>query len=118
MIKQFSAYIKDTRNNTLCYKDFDLFWKHNKKELIQVLKNLKKEIDDDMRDDPSDLPSLFITISINKDFTSWSIQTGDNSYSGSCYGDPYWGIGSLYRRSNSKDLASELISDLANQIQF
>ena len=99
-------------------KKFDRFWKHERKHLKTCLKSLKSQIDDDIRQEPEDLPSIQITISINEACDNWSIQTGDNSYSGSCYGDPYWGVSYLYRRSNTDQLSKDLIEDLASVITF
>lgn len=99
-------------------KDFDKFWRYEKKYIVQLLKAIKKEICDDYIQGEDTLPSIDITISINEKCTSWSYQTGDNSFSGGCYGDLYWGIGTLYRRSNTEELAKELLSDLSNQINF
>lgn len=102
-------------------KQFDKFWRKNKSDLVALLKSLKPKIQDDYGscdDEPGTLPNMQITISINKDCTEWSYQTGDNSYSGGCYCHPYWGVGTLFRRSNSKELAKELIDNLADQIYF
>jgi hypothetical protein len=101
--------------------DFNKFWKRNRSDLVRLLKSLKPHIGDDYRatEDPDDtIPAMQITISINDDCDSWTYQTGDNSYTGSCYHHPYWGVGTLYRRSNSPRLANELIRDLAEQIEF
>lgn len=100
------------------YSDFETFWENNKKYLVITLMSQKKYIDDDMRDYPEDLPYMTITISVNKECTDCAMQTGDNSYTGACYGHPYWGVGTLHRRSNCKKLADDLISDLAEQIDF
>jgi len=100
-------------------KNFDDFWATTKPELVELIKGLIPTIEDDFRvsDDPDDdTPGIQITISCNEDCTRWSYQTGDNSYTGSCYGDPYWGIGYIFRDSKPEDVASELIADLSNQI--
>jgi hypothetical protein len=96
---------------------FDTFWRANKADLVQLLKSLKPTIGSGYRaDDSETLPSMSITISVNDDCTEWSCQTGDNSYTGGCYSHRYWGVGTLYRRSNSAKLASELIDSLADAI--
>lgn len=97
------------------------FWKtenENYQGLIQVIEHLKTEITDDMADSPEDTPNIQITISVNKDCSTWSYQSGDNSYSGSCYGDPSWGVDYITRDCDSKELANTLINDLTNQIEF
>ena len=38
----------------------------------------------------------------------WSYQTGDNSYMGSAYHYPYWGVVGVYRNSNCRELAREI----------
>jgi len=98
--------------------DFDKFWRRRNKDLVNLLIKLKKHINTDMLQEGDTLPSIQITISVDKLLSDWNYQTGDNSYSGGCYGDPYWGVGSLYRRTNCKQLAKDLIEDLANQINF
>jgi hypothetical protein len=102
-------------------EEFESFWKANISDLTELLKELKKAIGDEYRAscDPEDtLPAMQITISINENFSDWSYQTGDNSYSGSCYHHPFWGVGTIHRKSNSPELAKELIEDLSNQINF
>lgn len=80
---------------------------------------LKKDIGDDYRasDDSEDnTPGMQVTIGFTPESedneASWSYQTGDNSYTGGAYGHPHWAVVSLYRRSNSRELAE----DCANQI--
>lgn len=97
---------------------FDRFWKENKENLVSLLKALIPDIQDEYKESEEDLPSIHITISINDDCSTWSYQTGNNSYTGSCYGDPYWGIGDLYRESDCNELAEELINNLASAIEF
>ena len=82
------------------------------KELSQLLVSLKSGIldDADFVKEGDDLPSLDITVSSGQN--GWNFQTGDNSYSGSCYGDPYWATASLYRRSNCREMAKDLIEQL------
>ena len=89
------------------------------REVSALLRELKKHIGDECRasDDSEDTtPGMAITIGINPDDGSWSYQTGDNSYTGGAYGYQYWGVGSLYRRTNTRQLARELIDDAADQI--
>ncbi len=87
------------------------------KELASLIMHLKKGIGDDYRatDDPSDdVPGMCLTIGCSYD-KSWSYQTGDNSYSGGAYGHPFWGVGYIYRNSNSVELAREIINDVHDQ---
>lgn len=89
------------------------------KEWTRLFKELKQGIGDDYRasDDPDDnMPGMQVTIGFTPETedndASWSYQTGDNSYTGGAYGHPHWAVVSLYRRSNSRELAK----DCANQI--
>lgn len=85
-------------------------------ELTSLIVSLKKEIGDEYRasDDPDDdTPGMAITIGCG--YNGWSYQTGDNSYTGAAYGYPLWGVGSIYRNTNSRQLARELIEDALNQ---
>jgi len=88
------------------------------RDICRLLKSLKRDIGDDYRasDDPDDNPpGMQVTVggTIAEDGTiNWHYQTGDNSYSGGAYSHAYWGVISLYRRSNSMELAK----DISNQI--
>ena len=91
------------------------------KQLVPLIKELKGQIGDDYRasDDPFDnTPAMAITIGFtpeteDSDF-SWSYQTGDNSYTGGAYGHATWGLGTITRRCNSKQVAKEICDDVAN----
>lgn len=86
------------------------------KELRALLIELKSQIGDDYRaDDESESPSMSVTIGWNDKTGNWSYQTGDNSYSGGAYSYPIWAVISLYRKSNSTDLAEDIINQLADQ---
>ena len=82
------------------------------KEVKQLLVSLKSDICDDYRiDDQDDLPGMMVTIgySLNGD---WDYQTGDNSFTGVAYDYPHWAVVYLYRRSNSLELARDVIDQL------
>jgi len=88
------------------------------KEVTDLLENLKPEICDDYRatDDPEDTePGMQITIASN-DGKDWVYQTGDNSYSGSCYHKRHWGVGYLYRDSDCKGVAAEMVDQVFDGI--
>jgi len=95
--------------------DFDNFWKEQKSELINLIDKIKimnnsgylKETDD-----------FQITISVNDNLDDWNYQTGDNSFTGSCYHHPYWGVSSISKDCNPEDIALALILDLASVIGF
>ena len=85
------------------------------KELSSLLVSLKAYIQDDFRaSDDDTLPGMQVTIST--DGESWNYQTGDNSFSGACYGDPHWAVIYLYRRSNCRDLARDAVNELKDQV--
>lgn len=89
-----------------------------KREIRRLLIELKPQIADEYRvsDDPEDnTPGMCVTVS-TKDLTTWSYQTGDNSFTGSCYGDPHWAVIYLNRRSNCGDLANEAVEELADLV--
>jgi len=99
--------------------DFDNFWKEQKLELIRLILNIQGNLDPDARVDPDDdVSGTQITISVNDNLDDWHYQTGDNSYTGSCYHHPYWGVGYIYPITDISALASELIEDLASMIAF
>lgn len=89
----------------------------------RLFKSLKGDIGDDYRcsDDPDDTMSgMTVTIGFtpstdDKGF-SWHYQTGDNSYSGGAYGHSHWAVISLYRRSNSRELAKQAADEIAESV--
>ena len=90
------------------------------REIAPLLRNLKSQIDDDYRcsDDPEDnTPGMLVTVSTDNEASTWHYQTGDNSYSGGCYGDPHWAVIYLYRRSNCATLAKDACNELAEGIR-
>lgn len=105
--------------NTITQKQWKEFERKIKPDLVRLLKSLKKYIDDDYRaSEEETLPSMAITIASNEELSDWTYQTGDNSYTGPCYPYPQWGVRVLYRRSNTKELANELLDSLSDCYQF
>lgn len=45
----------------------------------------------------------------------WGFQTGDNSFTGGAYFHPLWGVDTVTRGCNSRELAKEIISQLMDQ---
>ena len=76
------------------------------KEITDLLKSLKKHIADDY-----DRPGMCVTIGVNPENGEWDWQTGDNSYSGAAYFYKIWGIGYLYRNSNCREVAKDILAD-------
>lgn len=89
----------------------------------KLLKSLKTDIRDDYRssEDPDDtMPGMCVTIGFTPSDVdtdcSWHYQTGDNSYSGGAYGHAHWAVISLYRRSNSTELANDIADQIAESV--
>lgn len=87
--------------------------------VAECLMALRPGIMNDYRasDDPDDhLPGIQVTLGADcEDREGWAVQTGDNSFTGSAYGFAYWGVSALYRRTNCRELARELIEQIAEQ---
>jgi hypothetical protein len=82
------------------------------KEITKLLIHCKKYIDEDSRAfEDGDAPSMQITIGINTESGEWGYQTGDNSYTGGAYLYPTWGVGYLFRNSNCREVAKEILAD-------
>lgn len=89
----------------------------NKNELAQVLIAIKKDMrKHDYYGNPE--KECEITIGYCPDKKDWDIQTGDNSFSGAAYGFPHWGVGNIYPTTNCKDLAIDLIDQIADLIEY
>jgi len=77
------------------------------REVAELLDRLRPTIDDGFRADPEDEePGIQVTIATS-DGESWVYQTGDNSFMGDCYGHRHWGVMSLYRDSDTHEVASD-----------
>jgi len=84
------------------------------KQWTRLLINLKQSIADEYRaSDEDTAPGMQVTFGLGEDQDgelSWSYQTGDNSYTGGAYGFSAWGVVSLHRRSNCRELAEDAFS--------
>lgn len=106
------------REKTIYYWQHEFQYREFKREIRKLLVELKKQISDDYRcsDDPDDdKPGMCVTVSTN-DFSTWDYQTGDNSYTGGCYGHRHWSVIYLYRNSNSTELANDAVEELAGLV--
>lgn len=83
-------------------------------QMVALIKALKREIRDDYRGSGADenctAPSMDITVGADAD--GWGFQTGDNSFTGGVYGYPTWATVTIHRRSNSREIAEDIISQL------
>lgn len=88
------------------------------KELASLVRHVKAYISDDYRAfEEDEEPGIQLTIGWNAETGSWSYQTGDNSYTGSAYHYPIWAVAGVYRRSNSREVARDLIDELLEQTE-
>ncbi len=86
------------------------------KELVPLIKSIKKSICDDYRAfDGDDIAGIQLTVGADGK-GDWDYQTGDNSYSGGAYRFSDWAVVGIYRNSNSLEVAREIRDQLANQI--
>lgn len=88
------------------------------KELSALVRGLKPRIMDDYRSEGCEdlpYPTMDLTVGWGPETGEWSYQTGDNSYTGGAYGFPFWAVATIDRRSNSREVAKELIAKLNEQ---
>ncbi len=84
-------------------------------ELSALVRHVKTYISPEYRADEFDeMPGICLTIGWSAESGEWSYQTGDNSYTGGAYHYPHWAVVSVSRRSNSRDLALDIRSQLAD----
>lgn len=89
------------------------------KEIAELLKSLKGYIHDDSRAyDEAEKPSMQVTIGIDTETGDWDYQTGDNSYSGAAYFYKTWGVGYLYRNSNCREVAKDILADAESCLYY
>lgn len=84
------------------------------KDLAALVRHVKAQIGDEYRAfEDDEMPGIQLTVGADDAGNWWSYQTGDNIYSGGAYGFPYRGVVVVYRRSNSRDVARDLQSQIA-----
>lgn len=98
-------------------KQFEQFRADILPDLIELIKQTIPEIEDEYKENDDDVAHIYITIATNEKLSDWAFQTGDNSFSGSCYHYPKWGVGYITIDCNPVKLADELIDDMFNQFQ-
>ena len=85
-------------------------------ELSALIRAIKPTISDEYRASGEDaLPCVDLTVGWSPESGEWSYQTGDNSYTGGAYLHRVWGVVTIYRRSNSRELARDIREQLAEQ---
>ena len=80
---------------------------------IQKLVEQATEILIDYSPDLMDDVSLQMTFA-SEDLESLNYQTGDNSFSGDCYGVANWGVVEVYKASDLQQLAIDAIEQIAD----
>lgn len=88
--------------------------KCNQTNLTRLIRSIKPYIADEYVQEGDTLPSIQLTIGYT-DKENWSYQTGDNSFMGAAYHHRYWGVVQVYRRSNSKELADDILQQIYDQ---
>lgn len=86
------------------------------KDVAALVRHVKSQVplaDPDYIADEEDKPGIDLTIGVNTLTGDWSYQTGDNSYTGGAYGYRDWGITRVYRATNSRECARDLIDQVA-----
>lgn len=86
------------------------------KEISRLVRAIKRDISDEYRAyEDDETPGILLTVGCDPKTGAWSYQTGDNSYTGDAYGFAYWGVAGVYRRSNSREVARQIIDEIADQ---
>ena len=63
-----------------------------------------------------DCNAMQVTFACNETGTEWNYQTGDNSYTGSCYPLPHWAVVCIGHDSDRPDVAADVIKQLNEMI--
>lgn len=93
-----------------------------KEEFTALFKSLKKEINGETLVETGfgEKPGLEITIGFYFDEETqeldWNYQTGDNSYTGPVYSFKNWVTTTLFRNTNSANLAEEVCQEISNTV--
>lgn len=89
------------------------------KDLVPLIKSIKKQIADDYRAfDGDEIPGIQLTVGACTLTGDWDYQTGDNSYSGGAYFHSDWGVVGVYRRSNALEVARDIREQIANAASY
>ncbi len=88
----------------------------NIKDVTALIQVIKADIQDDYRAfEESEEPSIQLTIA-STDGKEWGWQTGDNSYTGGAYGYAFWAVEGVYRNTNCRELAAQMVGEVKDQI--
>jgi len=87
--------------------------------LYPILRTVKQAINDDYRAfEEDEVPGIQITVGYHANEGTWTFQTGDNSFMGAAYGYPYWGVAGVYRSSNCREVARDIIDQIMEQVSM
>lgn len=83
-----------------------------RKEIAALIRAVRADISPEFRAfEDDDRSGICLTVGAN-DRGNWSYQTGDNSFTGGAYGFPAWGVGYIYKDTNSLTEADEILGQL------
>ncbi len=84
-----------------------------KKEITALVKHVKSFIFNDCRAfEGDDVAGIQLTVGHTPETGEWNWQTGDNSYSGGAYFHRNWAVVGVYRNSNCKVVAGDILQAL------
>ena len=87
------------------------------KDLSALVRAVKPDIRDEYVAEDDEIPGIDLTVGFNPVTSGWDYQTGNNCFSGAAYFYPIWGVTRVYRRSNSRELARDIINQINDQIE-
>lgn len=85
---------------------------HDLAALVRHVKTFVPVKDPDYIADGDDKPGIDLTIGFTPETGEWDYQTGSNEYSGGAYRHPDWAVTRVYRCTNSRECARDLIAQL------
>ena len=97
------------------YFDLKGFIFQNIDAFKQDAKDYAVNVTDTETGEPAE-PSLDITFSVSEDGTEWAYQTGDNSFTGSCYSHPHWAVSSILLDTDPLGLYEDICEQLEELI--
>ena len=73
----------------------------------------------DFQADAKEYDGLDLTIATNDDGDAWNYQTGDNSFTGGCYGLPHWAVDKIQYddNANGSDYSGECATYIIAQLE-
>jgi hypothetical protein len=78
---------------------------------LEIAEFLRLNIEE-FQDDALEYGGMDITFAINDDGDHWNYQTGDNSFTGSCYGLPHWAVTAIEEEDDVSIIYDTIIEQL------